>query len=239
LAKGFGFIIPNGGVLPNIHSELLDESKAVGDIRKYQKGTGLLLSGNVFHVAVNNTAREYTHSPTVVGAAMSALQHYVEKKVVEMLGMANRVTLNAKRKTVTQEDIRLVFVLTNFCTDRGNGETFSKVDIKKLVARAGVKKLAKAAFENVNFYINGLISNVIRDALVYTEHRREKQVTLEDMSKSLKGHGAVMGGHGTTAPEPEEVEEPEDEESSEEESEEPEASWEDGEEGEDWEWEYY
>ena len=64
----------------------------------------------------------------------------------------------------------------------------TKPAIRRLARRGGVKRISAL--------IRGFLENVVRDAVVYTEHARRKTVTAMDVVYALKRQGRSLYGFG-------------------------------------------
>jgi len=64
-------------------------------------------------------------------------------------------------------------------TSRGNEST-------RLARRGGVKRISGLIYEETRGVLSGLLENVIRDAVTYTEHAKHKTVTTMDVVYALK-----------------------------------------------------
>lgn len=69
---------------------------------------------------------------------------------------------------------------------RDNIQGITKLAIRRLARRGGVKRISGLIF----------LENVIRDAVMYTEHARRKTVTAMDVVYALKRRGRTLYGFG-------------------------------------------
>ena len=56
--------------------------------------------------------------------------------------------------------------------------------------------LVGVVYEETRFALKAFIQNVIRDAVIYTEHARRKTVTAMDVVYALKRRGRSLYGFG-------------------------------------------
>ena len=68
--------------------------------------------------------------------------------------------------------------------------------IRRLARRGGVKRIALATHGHVRDYIDDFLTQVVRDSLTYTEHRKAMTITAMDVVYALKKNGRVIYGYG-------------------------------------------
>ena len=71
-----------------------------------------------------------------------------------------------------------------------------KPAIRRLARRGGVKRISHNIYEETRNVLRGFLENVVRDAVVYTEHARRKTVTAMDVVYALKRQGRSLYGFG-------------------------------------------
>jgi histone H4 len=79
---------------------------------------------------------------------------------------------------------------------RDNINGITKPAIRRLARRGGVKRVAGTVYEEVRGTLKDFLTNVIRDAIVYTDHAKRKTVTAMDVVYSLKRQGRTLYGFG-------------------------------------------
>ncbi|KAK7898277.1 hypothetical protein WMY93_019130 [Mugilogobius chulae] len=85
-------------------------TKALREIRKYQKSTDLLLHKAPFARLVREISERFSHGPLRwQPLALRALQEAAECCVVLVLSDANLLAIHAKRRTLFPKDIKLAF----------------------------------------------------------------------------------------------------------------------------------
>ena len=72
----------------------------------------------------------------------------------------------------------------------------TKPAIRRLARRGGVKRISHQIYEETRTILRGFLENVVRDAVVYTEHARRKTVTAMDVVYALKRQGRSLYGFG-------------------------------------------
>ena len=70
----------------------------------------------------------------------------------------------------------------------------TKPAIRRLARRGGVKRISALIYDETRFVIRTFLENVIKDAVVYTEHSRRKTVTAMDVVYALKRQGRCLYG---------------------------------------------
>ena len=72
----------------------------------------------------------------------------------------------------------------------------TKPAIRRLARRGGVKRISAMIYEETRNVLKTFLENVVRDAVVYTEHARRKTVTAMDVVYALKRQGRSLYGFG-------------------------------------------
>ena len=80
---------------------------------------------------------------------------------------------------------------------RDNIQGVTKPAIRRLARRGGVKRISGLIYEETRGVLKVFLENVIRDAIVYTEHARRKTVTGLDVVHALKRQGRTIFGFGS------------------------------------------
>ncbi|XP_065582960.1 histone H4-like [Artemia franciscana] len=77
-----------------------------------------------------------------------------------------------------------------------NIQGITKPAIGRLACRGGVKRISCLIYEETRGALKVFLENVIRDALTYTEHAKNKTVTAMDVVYALKRQGRILYGFG-------------------------------------------
>lgn len=72
----------------------------------------------------------------------------------------------------------------------------TKPAIRRLARRGGVKRLSSTVYEDTRAVLKMFLEGVIKDAVEYTAHRRQKTVTAMDVVMALKRQGKTLYGFG-------------------------------------------
>jgi len=83
-------------------------TRALMEIKKYQKSTDLLLKRRPFQRLVREIAQDYRTDLRFKGSALEALQEGAESYLVELFEHSNTAAIHAKRVTIYPKDIQLV-----------------------------------------------------------------------------------------------------------------------------------
>ncbi len=81
------------------------------DIRKYQKGTELLINKAPFQRLVRELATKQKEGMRFQSSALAALQEATEAYVIGFLADANLATIHTKRVTLQPKDLQLALRL--------------------------------------------------------------------------------------------------------------------------------
>jgi len=79
---------------------------------------------------------------------------------------------------------------------RDNLQGITKPAIRRLARRGGVKRISGLIYEETRGVLKTFLQNVIKDAVVYVEHRRCKTVLATDVLLALKRQGRTLYGFG-------------------------------------------
>jgi histone H4 len=73
----------------------------------------------------------------------------------------------------------------------------SRNSTRRLARRAGVARMSELIYEETRAVLKVFVGNLVRDAVVYTEHANRKTVTTMDVVYALKRQGRTLYGFGT------------------------------------------
>ena len=79
---------------------------------------------------------------------------------------------------------------------RDNIEGITKVAIRRLARRAGVKRISGLIYVETRGVLKVFLENIIRDAVTYANHAPRKTVTAMDVIHALKRNGRTLYGFG-------------------------------------------
>jgi histone H4 len=77
---------------------------------------------------------------------------------------------------------------------RDNIQGITKPAIRRLVQRGGVKQISGLVYEEAWTVLRVFLENVMRDAIMYTEHTRRKTLMAADVVYPLKRQGRTLYG---------------------------------------------
>lgn len=72
----------------------------------------------------------------------------------------------------------------------------TKPAIRRLARRGGVKRVSGLVYEETRTVLRTFLEDIIRDAMIYTDHARRKTVTAMDVVSALKRRGRTLYGFG-------------------------------------------
>ena len=75
----------------------------------------------------------------------------------------------------------------------------SKGTIRKLLRRAGVKRINGLVYDGCRNWAFNWLTKVCKDAVVYTEHARRKTITALDVVYALRRDGSILYGFDSHA----------------------------------------
>ena len=79
-------------------------------------------------------------------------------------------------------------------TLRDNIQGVTKPAIRRLARRGGVKRISGAMYNETRAVLKIFLTDVIKDAVTYTEHGKRRTVTGQDVALSLKRQGKTLYG---------------------------------------------
>uniref|UniRef100_UPI00398F40D6 histone H4-like n=1 Tax=Pristiophorus japonicus TaxID=55135 RepID=UPI00398F40D6 len=79
---------------------------------------------------------------------------------------------------------------------RNNIQGITKPAIRRLARRGRVKRISGLIYEETRGVLKIFLENVIRDAVIYTEHAKRKTVTAMDLVYALKQQSRTLYGFG-------------------------------------------
>ncbi|KAL7458469.1 hypothetical protein ACHAWC_010049 [Mediolabrus comicus] len=79
---------------------------------------------------------------------------------------------------------------------RDNILGITKPAIRRLARRAGVKRISGLIYGETRGVLKAFLENIIRDAVVYSQHAQRKTVTCLDVVYALKRQGKTLYGFG-------------------------------------------
>ncbi|KAK3034407.1 hypothetical protein RJ639_033678 [Escallonia herrerae] len=82
---------------------------------------------------------------------------------------------------------------------RDNIPGITRSEIRRLARRGGVKRISGLVYEETKVVLKLFLEDVIRNAVVYTEHARRKTVSAMDVVYALKKLGKTLYGFGAGA----------------------------------------
>uniref|UniRef100_UPI00398F26EF histone H4-like n=1 Tax=Pristiophorus japonicus TaxID=55135 RepID=UPI00398F26EF len=79
---------------------------------------------------------------------------------------------------------------------RNNIQGITKPAIRRLARHGRVKRISGLIYEEARGVLKIFLENVIRDAVIYTEHAKRKTVTAMDLVYALKQQSRTLYGFG-------------------------------------------
>ncbi|KAI8586379.1 Histone H4 [Geranomyces variabilis] len=80
---------------------------------------------------------------------------------------------------------------------RDNLLGITKPAIRRLARRGGVKRISAGIYDETRSVLKSFLTNILRDTVAYTEHRKAKTVSAMDVVYSLKRQGRTLYGFDT------------------------------------------
>ncbi|ETO80929.1 hypothetical protein F441_19362, partial [Phytophthora nicotianae CJ01A1] len=77
---------------------------------------------------------------------------------------------------------------------RDSIQGISKKSIRRLARRAGVIRMSGLVFDHTRAVLKVFVTNLLRDAVVYTQHANRKTISTMDVIYALKRQGRLLYG---------------------------------------------
>lgn len=205
-------VIPEGGVVPNIHPNLLVRNHAprrhkkiegvahkhrfrpgtvaLRNIRKQQKSASMQIQHAPFRRACMAIASQHTtkDKPRFGAEFLEILQEFVESRLVSWFEGANMLALHCGRQTVAVKDIHAFISLKNaslFPADESKSVQLSNEGLRRLSQRAGVKMIGAGTFAVVKQYIYRLLESQFRVMCQMLTRDHKKTFDSEHIKQAL------------------------------------------------------
>ena len=181
------------------HHKYRPGTKALMEIRKYQKTTDLLLRKLPFSRAVRKIAEELNNNNDTLelkdihfgAGAIEALQGFVEARVTVLCRHAVDLAVHGKRDGVNSDDIKLAWKLIEPLipyTDTPVEEVGDN-GLERLAYKGGVKRKGNGMYTAIRQYMYSLITTIVFRALQIVTYRKVITLGIQD----LRGSFASLG----------------------------------------------
>jgi histone H3 len=180
-------------------------TRAIKNIKKYQKGTDLLICKLPFQRLVRSIA-SYQSSQDLKfqSQAMAAMQEATEAYTISLFEDSNLIALHTKRVTIEPKDMKLarrirgdeMRMMMDGKERGGDSSRITKPAIRRLAARGGVKRVSGLIYDDVRKVMKQFLHMTLNHAVTYTEHAKRKTVTVLDVVNALKRTGKPIFGFG-------------------------------------------
>lgn len=180
---------------PGVGRKSLPGAKALRDIRRYQKTTGLLQRKEHFKRFVKAQVAELSDdSPHFGAGVIDYLQLFVEDQISRIFKDSVRAMIHADHETVKANDVALVWSLV--CPNKGELYTGAGVEnlaqpgIQRLARRGGVKLMGSDCYPVARDIMAYFVSMLLRTTLLLMQRQKNaKTVTLQFLERGA----AVVG----------------------------------------------
>jgi histone H2B len=218
LLTKYQILFCGGGVVPNIHQELMPQADAkkikrkktdedgprqhrfrpgtvaLRNIRKYQKTTEQLIPKLPFKRIVRTIVHDiHEDTPRFKEGVILTLQRFVETCVTDVFNSAQEFAIHGKRDGINDKDVELAIKYKCIGMDLTGSveveESICQPALKRLAARGGVKRISSKVYEPIRHFINRLLYKVLLDACTYMEHLRSKTINNECLKFAIKNNG--------------------------------------------------
>lgn len=165
---------------------------ALREIRRYQKTTEDLTQFAPFERYVRNLSKNMhgKYKFQFSDGSLSYLHKVMEYHLIDILNKTQEEALHAGRTSICPDDINIVLKMVNYNTPEcfiNDDETFIvKNAIVRLARRAGIKRIDSKVYPEIRNYAASFINNVLDNSMIFVEHRKAVNITVDDLQKSLK-----------------------------------------------------
>lgn len=173
----------------------LPGTKALMEIRRYQKTTELLVRKLPFERAARGIADELGRHRSLGletihfgGGSINALQHFVEQRVVTLCSNAQDLAIHGKRDGVNSTDIQLAWKLTEPSIPFTETQIQEVGDnsIERLAFRAGIKRKGTGMYDMTRAYMYALVNTVLFQTLQFVKYRGVITVGVKDLQAAFQ-----------------------------------------------------
>ena len=180
---------------PKKPHKYLPGTKALMEIRRYQKTDGLLLRKLPFDRIIRSIAEKLNSHTTLGlntihfgGNSIVVLQHFIEQRVVALCVSAQDLAIHANRDGVNDADIQLAWKLIEFSIpfiETGISEVGDN-GIERLAYRAGIKRKGSSMYNMVRCYMYSLINTILFQALHFVKYRNVITIGIQDLQAAFQ-----------------------------------------------------
>lgn len=179
---------------------LLPGTKALRDIKHYQKTTECLLQRLPFETSVRNLGKEIrdqdgneTRLLHFGGNAILTLQAFVEQKVTQLLNQSLECTIHRNRDSVNARDVMLAWRLgkdTSWVLHTENQlEKIGTNGIERLARRGGVKRTSADMYPVVRSFMYSLVSMILYKCIHIIAYRKIMTIGIADLDVAFESFG--------------------------------------------------
>ena len=183
---------------PGIVRKALPGTKAMREIRRYQKSFGLLERKEHFKRFVKEQAAQHwggdEEDKVHFGAGViDYLQLFIEDRIAAVFRESVRAMAHANRETVEPRDIELVWsFMKPSGVDHHNDagvDNLAEPGLHRLASRGGVKRVSQACYPQVRDIMAYYVSHLLYSAFLLMHRQKVKTITLHYLRR-----GASMVG---------------------------------------------
>ena len=170
----------------------LPGTKALREIRRYQKSVGLLGSKTTFIRPIREVCLENSQKVRFSNGVTEQFQQFCEIRIISILRDAQRIAINGKREGVTSSDVSLAFA---HCKDTFNNshDTIKNEllppTVKRMARRAGVKRISSEAIEKAREYYSAVAYTICRGLMSDLTLTKAKTVSAPTLKGVLQNLG--------------------------------------------------
>ena len=179
---------------------LLPGTKAIRDIKHFQKTTECLLQRLPFETSVRNLGKEIRDKDNgesrllhFGGNAIITLQAFVEQKVTQLLSQALECTLHRSRDSVNAKDVLLAWHMareTSWVLHTENLlERIGTNGIERLARRGGVKRTSADMYPVVRSFMYSLVSMALYKCIHIIAYRKIMTIGIADLEVAFESFG--------------------------------------------------
>ncbi len=179
---------------------LLPGTKAIRDIRHFQKTTECLLQKLPFETSVRKLGKEIrdkdnseSHLLHFGGNAIITLQAFVEQKVTQLLSQALECTIHRSRDSVNAKDVLLAWHMareTSWVLHTENLlENIGTNGIERLARRGGVKRTSADMYPVVRSFMYSLVSMALYKCIHIIAYRKIMTIGIADLEVAFESFG--------------------------------------------------
>lgn len=163
-------------------------TKTLMDMKRLQKSGGLLMQHAPFNRLAREVGEEYQENLRYSSDFLTALQAFVEDRMIRVMRNANRIAIHANRETVYARDVQLARDLVEpelRVSDIQYESDIPEAALRKMALRAGIKRFGDDSTQAYRSLLTEFLENYIRDIVICANLHKVQTLNTKLMLEAL------------------------------------------------------